>query len=121
MTDSSSDTIVREFLLAWERRDTDQIMSFCTDDAVWHIPSMDPIVGKPAIREFVTSYEGVPPGRFEIGHQLASESVVMNERTDHFSVNGREIAVPICGVFEIDAGRIKAWRDYYNASPRNGP
>jgi len=41
---------------------------------------------------------------------------VMNERTDYVTMNGREVAVPICGVFEIRDGRIKAWRDYFAAA-----
>jgi limonene-1,2-epoxide hydrolase len=42
----------------------------------------------------------------------------MNERIDHITVGGREIALAICGVFETEDGLIKAWREYYDSAPR---
>jgi hypothetical protein len=43
-------------------------------------------VGKAAIREFVSGFTDVPPGRLQIHHQLASDNVVMNERTDYITL-----------------------------------
>ena len=116
-SEAANDAMIREFLKAWERRDTDYIVSCFTDDAVYHNVPLKPIVGKSAIREFVRQYEDVAPGHFEIHHQVGSGDVVMNERTDYVTVNGREIAIAICGVFEIEDGHIKAWRDYYDGTP----
>jgi limonene-1,2-epoxide hydrolase len=53
----------------------------------------------------------------EIHRQLVDGNVVMNERTDSFRMNGREMALPVCGVFEIENGMVKAWRDYYDGTP----
>jgi limonene-1,2-epoxide hydrolase len=109
--------MIRAFLNAWERRDTDHIVESFTDDAVYHNISLEPLVGKAAIRDFVAGHEDVPPGRLEIRHQLASADLVMNERIDHVMVGGRLVEVPICGVFEIRGGRIARWTDYYDPSP----
>jgi limonene-1,2-epoxide hydrolase len=38
------------------------------------------------------------------------------ERTDHFEANGQDVSLPICGVFEIEDGRIKRWREYFDMS-----
>ncbi len=92
-------------------------MSYFADDAVYHNMPMDPMVGKAAIREFVVRHADRPPRRAQIHHQVVSEGVVMNERTDFGIVNGREIVLPICGVFEIHDGRIKAWREYFDTAP----
>jgi limonene-1,2-epoxide hydrolase len=78
---------------------------------------LTPIVGKAAIRDFVASFADVQPGRLVIHHQIATEDLVMNERTDHITLNGRTVTLPICGVFEIRAGRIKAWREYFDLAP----
>ena len=78
---------------------------------------MAPIIGKPAIAEFVAGFADVPPGRLEIHHQLASDTIVMNERTDRIVINGRPVTLPICGVFEIEGARIKAWREYFDLGP----
>lgn len=74
-------------------------------------------MGKPAIREFVAGFADVPPGRLVIHHQIATDDIVMNERTDYITLNGRPVTLPICGVFEIENGRIKAWREYFDLAP----
>jgi limonene-1,2-epoxide hydrolase len=117
MSAASNDAMVRGFLQAWERRDTDYIVDHFTDDGVYHSIPLTPIVGKPAIREFVAGFADVPPGRLVIHHQIATEKVVMNERTDYITLNGRPVTLPICGVFDIENGRIKAWREYFDLAP----
>jgi limonene-1,2-epoxide hydrolase len=109
--------MIREFLAAWERRDTDHIVDRFTDDGVYHSMPLTPIVGKAAIRAFVAAFADVPPGRLVIHHQVATERVVMNERTDHITLNGRPVVLPISGVFEIEGGRIRAWREYFDLGP----
>ena len=116
-SDAANDTMIREFLAAWERRDTDHIVNAFTDDGVYHSVPLTPIVGKAAIREFVAGFADVPPGRLEIHHQVAAGDIVMNERTDSITLNGAPVVLPICGVFEIEDGRIKAWREYFDLSP----
>jgi limonene-1,2-epoxide hydrolase len=102
---------------AWERRDADFIVDCFTEDAVYHSVPLSPIVGRPAIAEWVRGFAAVPPGRLEVHHQVASETVVMNERTDSITLNGQPVVLPICGVFEIEHGRIRAWREYFDLAP----
>jgi limonene-1,2-epoxide hydrolase len=112
-----NDRLIREFLAAWERRDTTFIVDAFTDDGVYHSTPLEPILGKAAIREFVQSFEDVPPGRLHIRHQVASAELVMNERIDHITMNGTLVHLPIMGVFEIEDGHIKAWREYFDMGP----
>jgi limonene-1,2-epoxide hydrolase len=35
-------------------------------------------------------------------------------------MGGKEISLPICGVFEIRHGRIKSWRDYFDMTRLTG-
>jgi limonene-1,2-epoxide hydrolase len=114
---AENDALVREFLAGWERRDTDFIVESFTEDGVYHSVPLTPIVGRTAIRNFVSGFVGKPPGRLEIRNQVASEDVVMNERVDYITLNGRPVTLPICGVFEIEAGRIRAWREYFDLAP----
>jgi limonene-1,2-epoxide hydrolase len=114
---AANDRMIREFLQAWERRDTAHIIERFADDGVYHSIPLTPIVGKAAIREFVAGFADVPPGRLEVRHQVASEHVVMNERTDYITLNGKPVTLPICGVFEIRDGRITAWREYFDLGP----
>ena len=93
-TAGRNDAMVRDFLAAWERRDTGHIMACWADDGVYHAIPRRPIVGRAAFREFVTRFEQVPGGRLEIHHQVASDDVVMNERTDRITFRGRQLVVP---------------------------
>ena len=114
---SENDRLVRDFLAAWERRDTEFIVGCFADDGVYHSTPLTPIVGKDAIRAFVAGFEATPPGRLVVHHQVASDRVVMNERTDHITINGQPVSLPITGVFEIEGGRIRAWREYFDLGP----
>ena len=109
---------VRRFISAWERRDTDFIVDCFTDDGIYHATPLDPIAGKQAIREFVASFEGKPPGRLAIRNQVESETVVLQERVDHLTMNDNPVVLPIMGTFEMAPdGRIAVWREYFDLGP----
>lgn len=115
--EAENDAIISAFIAAWERRDTEHIVNAFADDGVYHSVPLTPIVGKAAIREFVEGFEGKPPGRLEIRNQVATGNIVMNERTDFLTMNGHPVVLPICGVFELEHGRIRAWREYFDLGP----
>jgi len=111
------DTIVRDFCAAWGRGDTEAILEAFTDDAVYHNIPMEPCNGKAAIREFLSGFLGVVASAidFDIRHQLTSGNVVMNERIDTIKMEAGDIALPVCGIFEVTPdGKISAWRDYFD-------
>ena len=116
-TAASNDQLVREFIAAWEQRDSDFIIGCFTEDAVYHSMPLSPIVGKEAIAAWVRGFENIQPGRLEVHHQIATGDVVMNERTDRIVLNGHPVTLPITGVFEIHEGRIRAWREYFDLTP----
>ena len=110
----ANDELVRAFLAAWERRDTAFIVDCFTDDAVYHAVPLPPVAGKEALEQWVAGFAGVPPGRLVVHHQLSSHDVVMNERTDHITVAGAPVTLPIAAVFELRAGKVRAWREYFD-------
>lgn len=115
---AANDAMVRTFISAWERRDTDFIVDCFADDGIYHATPLEPILGTAAIREFVASFEGKPPGRLQIRNQVASDTVVLQERVDHLTMNGNPVVLPIMGSCEIAAdGRIQAWREYFDLGP----
>jgi limonene-1,2-epoxide hydrolase len=65
----------------------------------------------------VRDFEVTPPARLQLLHQVASDEVVINERIDLLTLNGREVTLPICAVFEVARGRIRAWREYLDLAP----
>jgi len=117
----ANDELVRDIMAASERRDTDFILDCLTENAVYHSVPLTPIVGKAAIAAWVRGFADVPPGRLEVRHQVASGDVVINERTDFIALNGRPVTLPICGVFEMQEGRIRAWREHFDLTPAKPP
>lgn len=113
----ANDRLVRRFMEAWERRDSDSIIECLSEDAVYQGMPLTPIVGKQAVAAWVRGFEGKPPGRLEVRHQVAATDVVMNERTDVIVLNGRTVTLPICAVFEMRDGCIRAWREYFDLAP----
>jgi limonene-1,2-epoxide hydrolase len=118
------DRIVRDFSEAWGRADLEQIMDAFAEDAVYHNMPMEPLKGKPAIRAGIESFFKMSPKGidFEILHQVSSGNVVMNERVDTFEgEDGSKTSAPVCGIFEVDdAGKIAAWRDYFDMGAFTG-
>jgi limonene-1,2-epoxide hydrolase len=114
---AGNDALVRDFLAAWQRRDTEVIVGYFTDDAVYHCMPLTPITGKAALAEWVRGFDLKSPPRLDVHHQVASGDIVMNERTDYITLNGRPVTLPICAVFELDGGRIRAWREYLDLAP----
>jgi limonene-1,2-epoxide hydrolase len=49
-----------------------------------------------------------------IHRQIASDSLVLNERTDRFGKGGKWMELPVAGVFEVRDNRITLWRDYFD-------
>ena len=107
--------LVREFCAAWERRDIDELLGYFSDDAVYHNMPLDPAVGTEAIRVVLGMF--VPPAEqidWEILSIASSGNVVFTERVDRFVIGGTQIELPVAGVFEIEGGKITAWRDYFD-------
>lgn len=118
-----ADKIVRGFCEAWGRADLESIMAAFAEDAVYHNIPMEPCKGKEAIRGFIEGFLKTSPGGidFEILHQSTAGSVVMNERVDTFTMDGKQTGIPVCGVFELNgAGQIIAWRDYFDMGAFQG-
>ena len=113
----ANDQLVRDFIAAWERRDSDFIIRCFTDDAQYQAMPLTPIVGKDALTAWVRGFEATKPGRLEVHHQIATHDVVMNERTDRITLNGHPVTLPITAVFEISDGRIRVWREYFDLTP----
>jgi limonene-1,2-epoxide hydrolase len=118
---TDAEEVVNRFLAAWQSDDVEKVLAFFADDAVWHNMPMDPVVGIEAIREVYVQFAGAMDGlRVDVHLQLSDGTFVMHERTDHVSMDGKAISLPICGVFEIQDGRIKSWRDYFDMAGLTG-
>jgi limonene-1,2-epoxide hydrolase len=114
-------TLVTTFCAAWERMDPAELAGYFAEDGVYHNIPMEPAVGSAAIEQLLVGMKSMISAiRFEVHRQVADGGLVMNERTDHVTMGERSIDLPVMGVFEIEDGRIKAWRDYFDMAQFTG-
>jgi len=123
--------VVRRFCAAWSNNvETAELVAFFTDDAVYHNMPMEPVSGKEAIAENISSFirpgargrPGVPAVesiQFCVTNIAANGPIVMTERVDVFKLPHKTFELPVMGTFEIRDGKIKAWRDYFDTNQFN--
>ena len=112
---AENEKIVRDFCAAWRRKNIDELLGWFTADAVYHNIPLEPLKGVDAIRStlemFVTPAERI---EFEMLAIASSGNLVFTERIDRFTLMGKNVALPVAGVFEVRNGKIAAWRDYFD-------
>ncbi len=112
---AENEKLVTDFCAAWSKLNVDEILGYLTEDCFYHNIPMEPLVGHAAIRGFAEPFlKDAQSAVFEIKHTTSAGNVVMNERVDTFVMGPKTISLPVAGIFEITAGKISAWRDYFD-------
>lgn len=106
---------VNAFCAAWQRGDIEELMSYFAEDAIYHNVPVAPIQGKAAIKQGFLAFARLMEGiELIMVRTAATGSVVFNERIDRFTWKGRQLDLPVAGVFEVHDGKITLHRDYFN-------
>ncbi|MBF6327090.1 nuclear transport factor 2 family protein [Nocardia transvalensis] len=115
---TTASDLVTAFCAEWATGTPESIAEYFSDDAVYHNIPMEPLVGKPAILEFLRGFLGSFGNiHFTVHHQAGVGDTVLNERTDRFTIGDNKIELPVMGTFEVRDGKIVAWRDYFDMAP----
>lgn len=119
----SAEQVVRDFLAAWPRRNIEELMSFFAPDAVYHNVPVAPLRGAPAIR---AAFEGfliaMPEICLDVVSLAGRGDVVHTERIDRFQLpSGERFDLPVAGIFELRAGKIVRFSDYFDLASFEGP
>ncbi|MDA0352892.1 MAG: nuclear transport factor 2 family protein [Chloroflexi bacterium] len=112
---SNTDTI-RAFLDAFNAKDIDRVMSFFSDDAIYHNIPTAPVHGAAAIRKSIEGYT-TPASAIDWELVAVAETAggtVLTERLDRFDFSGHKVELPVMGAFDFEDGKILAWRDYFD-------
>ena len=80
-----------------------RIMSHFTNDAVYHNIPVGPVSGTTAIRDVMQGFMGMAS---KVDWELrasaeTADGVVLTERVDRFLINGKWVALPVMGTFEV--------------------
>ena len=112
--------MVRRFCAAWsDNMGAAELAAFFTEDAVYHNIPLEPVTGRENIANTIASVlRPGPPGiesiDFRVINIAANGPVVMTERVDVFKLSGKSFELPVMGTFEVNGGKINAWRDYFD-------
>ncbi len=107
--------IVQDFCDAWSRKNIDELMSFFAADAIYHNIPVPAVRGTEAIRAAFLLFAAMMDSiDLEMLAIAAEGNVVFTERIDRFRWQGKSLALPVAGVFEVHDGKITAHRDYFD-------
>lgn len=112
---SSNETVIREFIEAWSRLDPKELAGYFTEDGIYHNMPTQPVQGRENIegfiRGFLSSWTGT---NWEVVNIISAGDLVVAERIDRTRANDKSVDLPCVGVFELNDGKIKVWRDYFD-------
>ncbi len=113
---SGNEQVVRDFIAAWSRLDVEELVAYFTPDGTYYNMPLAPVSGHDALRQFIAGFAGGwASTAWEVLHLVAAGDVVIAERVDRTQTkDGKQIDLPCCGVFELEGGKIKVWRDYFD-------
>ena len=113
---TTNEQVVIDFFKAFDRLDLEGALRYLTEDCVHDDKPVGIHQGKEEIRKFFApQLAELESFRAELKETLSVGDTVMNERVDWIELQGgKKAALPVMAAFEIKAGKIAVWRDYYD-------
>jgi len=106
--------VVLAFCSAWSRLDLDAVAAMLAADIEYHNIPLDPLSGKPQVERYLRNAGPFDACRWDVVSIAAEGNKVLTERADHLVVRGKAITFPVMGIFEVEDGLIRRWRDYFD-------
>ena len=107
----------------WPRLSLDDWRALFAAKAVYrNVPMPGDTIGPDAIHAFLSGAVAVYDVKCDTLSVVADERRVAVERLEHFSQRDgkRAFDLPVLGVFELENGKITAWRDYFDLKTFTG-
>lgn len=112
--------IAKSIILAWRGLDVEKVLSYVSDDIVWHSHAggKPPLIGKKAMREFITALgAGIAVNNWRVFAMTEAGDTVYAEGVDDFTLkNGKQIVAPYLGMMKMKNGLVVEWRDYFEGA-----
>lgn len=110
-----NEQIIRDFITAWSRLDPEEIASYFTDDGIYHNMPTEPVVGRTNVQAFIAGFaKDWTETDWEILNLFSKDDIVIAERVDRTKLGDKSVDLPCFGIFEMEDGKIKVWRDYFD-------
>jgi len=112
---SDNTQIIREFIECWSTLDAEKVVGYFAEDGCYNNIPLEPVTGRENIREFINGFMTTwTQTDWEIVNIVAAGDIVIAERIDKTKTSQGDVDLPCVGVFEMEAGKIKMWRDYFD-------
>lgn len=109
--------IIKEFIEAWSTLDAEKLAGYFAEDGCYHNMPLEPVTGRENVREFIAEFvTSWTKTDWEIINLVESGNIVIAERLDKTKSAQGDVDLPCVGIFEMEGGKIKVWRDYFDMS-----
>ncbi len=111
-----NEKIIRDFVAAWSRLDPSELGSFFSEDGVYYNMPASPVAGRENIEKMIAGFiASWTATEWDVLNLVAAGEIVIAERLDRTKAKGgKGVDLPCTGVFEMENGKIKIWRDYFD-------
>jgi limonene-1,2-epoxide hydrolase len=106
--------IVEDFLKALENQHFETFDALLADDVVYQNVGLPTVHGRSRVVKMMRGMEGRMGFQVKFHRNVAEGNTVLNERTDAMVIGPVRLQFWVCGVFEVQDGRITLWRDYFD-------
>ncbi|MFQ5417087.1 MAG: limonene-1,2-epoxide hydrolase family protein [Myxococcota bacterium] len=111
----TNEETIRRFIAAWSRLDPVELAGYFCEDGAYHNMPTGPVTGRKNVEEMIRGFiSSWTQTEWEILHLVAQGDVVIAERVDRTKAGEKSVDLPCTGVFEMEGGKIKVWRDYFD-------
>jgi limonene-1,2-epoxide hydrolase len=110
--------IVTAFLRAMEQGDFAAALNLVSTDCAYiNPPPFEPAKGPAGIQAVLQPFFApVLENQFHLLRMAVHGKSVFVERLDRHRLADKWVELPVTGVFEVEAGRITYWRDYFDVA-----
>ena len=116
---TENEKIVTEMCQSLRSADMAKVISYLSEDVVYHNIPWAPVTGHASVRQILDPFvhgANCALERMDIKHTTSAGNVVMNERLETWVKGNVRLELPVLGVFEVNKGKITHWRDYFDAA-----
>ena len=112
---AENEQVIVSFIEAWSRLDPAELASFFTEDGIYHNMPTQPVQGRANVEALIRGFSAAwTETTWDVLTIMSSGNVVITERVDRNKAGDKSVDLPVVGVFELEGGKIKVWRDYFD-------
>lgn len=113
----NNENIISNLITSIENRDAEAVGKLLSDDVIFeNVPEGSSTIGKEAAQnQFAAFFQKASSIRWDIKRKIISENTAIIERINHICFLGKNIKLPMVTIVEMVNGKIKLFRDYFDA------